>query len=250
MNKPLLENEVKLDNEELRKLENVIEVHERMFDISAKMTKKTSNVVSIDVTFLYPNEFEMLRRKKQIPLDLFIESVTGAESWLASGGKSGSPFMRSFNDLIVIKKVTLKEFMAFKKFLPKYFTHLHEGSLLVPIYGAYIVSRNSNFDYYIAMENLFFGMKDWYLYDFKGSVTKRFSKPPVIPLDINFLIDRNSEPIFCKENVLKHLSATLDYLVENNIVDYSLILVVEVENQNDYYMDGNRFHLGMVDYLR
>ena len=100
------------------------------------------------------------------------------------------------------------------------------------------------------MENLFYGMKDWYLYDFKGSITKRFSKPPVIPLDINFLIDRNSEPIFCRDNVLKYLSPTLKYLVDNNIVDYSLILVVEIDNPKDYYMDGNRFHLGIVDYLR
>jgi hypothetical protein len=159
--------------------------------------------------------------------------------------------MRSFNDLLVIKKVNLKEFSAFRKFLPKYFSHVHDGSLLVPIYGAFIVTRNANnSDYYIAMQNLFFGMKNWYLYDFKGSVTRRFSKWPVVPLDVNFLIDRNSEPIFCKENVLKHLSATLDYLTENNIVDYSLILVVEVENEKDYYMDGNRFHIGIVDYLR
>jgi len=60
------------------------------------------------VNFLFPNEFEQLRRKKNIPLPLFIESVGGAEAWLATGGKSGSPFMRSFNDLLVIKKVNLK----------------------------------------------------------------------------------------------------------------------------------------------
>jgi len=93
-------------------------------------------------------------------------------------------------------------------------------------------------------------MKEWYLYDFKGSVTKRFSRPPTIPLDINYLIDRNSEPIFCKDNVLKHLSSTLDYLAKNNIVDYSLILVVEIEHKNDYYLDGNRFQIGIVDYMR
>ena len=71
-------------------------------------------------------------------------------------------------------------------------------------------------------------MKEWHLYDFKGSVTKRFSKPPVIPLDINFLVDRCSEPIFSKENVIKNLSSTVNYLCENNVIDYSLILVVEI----------------------
>lgn len=140
--------------------------------------------------------------------------------------------------------------MCFKKFLPEYFSHLHSGSLLVPIYGAYIVTKNSTSNYYIVMKNLFFGMKDWYLYDMKGSVTRRFSKWPTVPLDVNFLIDRNSEPIFCKDNILKDLSSTLDYLVKNNIVDYSLILVVEIENQKDYYMDGNRFQIGIIDYLR
>lgn len=120
--------------------------------------------------------------------------------------------------------------MTFKKFLPKYFTHLHEGSVLTPIYGAFIIERKGNLstDYYVVMENLFFGMKEWHLYDFKGSVTRRFSKPPVIPLDVNFLIDRHSEPIFCKDNVLRNLSSTLDYLADNNVIDYSLILVVEI----------------------
>lgn len=59
--------------------------------------------------------------------------------------------MRSFNDLLVIKRVNVKEFTAFKKFLPKYFTHLREGSLLVPIYGAYIVTRNNSNEYFIVM---------------------------------------------------------------------------------------------------
>ena len=35
-------------------------------------------------------------------------------------------------------------------------------------------------------------MNNWQIYDFKGSRTKRYSKPPVIPLDINYLLDRNS----------------------------------------------------------
>jgi len=49
---------------------------------------------------------------------------------------------------------------------------------------------------------------------------------------------------------LKHLGSTLDYLAKNNIVDYSLILVVEIENKNDYFLDGNRFQIGIVDYMR
>lgn len=140
--------------------------------------------------------------------------------------------------------------MTFKKSLSRYFTHLQGGSILTPIYGAFIINKNMSSEYYIVMQNLFFGMKQWHLYDFKGSVTRRFSKPPVIPLDINFLIDRQSQPIFCKDNVIKNLSATLEYLCQSNVIDYSLILVVEIEQSGDYYLDGNRFQIGMVDYMR
>jgi hypothetical protein len=93
-------------------------------------------------------------------------------------------------------------------------------------------------------------MKNYYLYDFKGSTMRRFSRKPVIPLDINFIIDRNSEPIFCKDNALRYLEPTLGYLCGNKLIDYSLILVMEIEDENDYYMDGNRFTLGIIDYLR
>lgn len=99
-----MESEIIVENDELRKLVTVIEVHERMFQINQKIAKETKNV-AIEITSLYPNEFEILRKKKNIPLDLFIETVAGSDAWMASGGKSGASFMRSFNDLIVIKKI-------------------------------------------------------------------------------------------------------------------------------------------------
>lgn len=64
-------------------------------------------------------------------------------------------------------------------------------------------------EYYIVMENLFFGMNNWQIYDFKGSRIKRYSKPPVIPLDINYLLDRNSEPLMTAHNILGDLPRTL-----------------------------------------
>ena len=34
------------------------------------------------------------------------------------------------------------------------------------------------------------------------------------------------------------------------MIDYSLILVVEIESSDDYFLDGNRFQIGVVDYMR
>ena len=91
-------------------------------------------------------------------------------------------------------------------------------------------------------------MSNWQIYDFKGSKTKRFSKPPVIPLDINYIIDRNSEPLITATNILADLPKTLNFLAKNNIIDYSLILAIE--DQNSGNLDGCPIKIGIVDYLR
>ena len=52
-------------------------------------------------------------------------------------------------------------------------------------------------------------MNNWQIYDFKGSRNRRFSKPPIIPLDLNYLLDRNSEPIFTSVDILGKFKPTL-----------------------------------------
>jgi hypothetical protein len=39
---------------------------------------------------------------------LYIQTIAGVESWANTGGKSGSPFMRAHNDLVIVKKITEK----------------------------------------------------------------------------------------------------------------------------------------------
>lgn len=58
-------------------------------------------------------------------------------------------------------------------------------------------------EYYLVMENLFFGMGDnLTVYDLKGSETNRWEKKKKgVLLDTNFRVDRNAEPIpILKEN--------------------------------------------------
>jgi len=46
-----------------------------------------------------------LRESLGINAELFIPTISGAESWVTNGGKSGSLFMRSHNDLVVVKRI-------------------------------------------------------------------------------------------------------------------------------------------------
>jgi hypothetical protein len=85
-----------------------------------------------------------------------------------------------------------KEFECLWKMLPKYFKHIEEPTLLSRIYGAYEVTKNSKTEYLVIMENVFFGMEQWEVYDLKGTRWRRYSKPPYLCMDINYLLDRNS----------------------------------------------------------
>ena len=75
----------------------------------------------------------------------------------------------------------------------------NQPSLLVKIYGMFkIEMKNQNY-FFLAMENLWFGldMENQKTYDLKGSAANRFVKNDqnVVLLDTNFKLDRNSEPI-------------------------------------------------------
>jgi len=98
----------------------------------------------------------------------------------------------------------------FKKFAMDYFRHIHrhlleKPSLLSKIYGMFEIRDRGTTEYYLVMENLFYGMgdpKDLTVYDLKGSETNRWEKKKKgVLLDTNFRIDRNAEPIpIFKEN--------------------------------------------------
>jgi hypothetical protein len=62
------------------------------------------------------------------------------------------------------------------------------------------------------MENMYFGMNKWITYDLKGTRWKRFSKLSNSYMDVNLLLDRNSEPLFSSTDVLLHLKKTVEFL--------------------------------------
>lgn len=73
----------------------------------------------------------------------------------------------------------------------------NQKSVLNKIYGMFEIQHSKGSLYYIAMENLFYGLNDNLLvYDLKGSEAKRWKKKTGSTLlDTNYLIDRNGEPL-------------------------------------------------------
>eukprot|EP00825_Cyclidium_porcatum_P002855 TRINITY_DN11325_c0_g1_i5.p2 TRINITY_DN11325_c0_g1~~TRINITY_DN11325_c0_g1_i5.p2 ORF type:complete len:206 (+),score=37.66 TRINITY_DN11325_c0_g1_i5:77-694(+) len=124
--------------------------------------------------------------------------------------------------------------------------------LLVKIFGMYEV-KNSNKEssYYIVMENVFIDIpvNEQYvkIYDLKGSETNRLKATGKVQLDTNFKICRNGEPILVRrEYYQKFMDRCIQndtkFLLQQKVVDYSLLLVVNTQNQT--------IRLSIIDYLR
>ena len=105
--------------------------------------------------------------------------------------------------------------------------------------------------YFIAMENLFFGIHPSpKVYDLKGSELNRFiskvSEGNQTLLDTNYRVDRNGEPLPLKaENydfIDKAIKNDSDFLSTLRVVDYSLLLLIDEER--------SFVRMGVIDYLR
>ncbi|CAD8201944.1 unnamed protein product [Paramecium pentaurelia] len=211
----------------------------------------------IEVLIYFPTQFEALRLLAGITLAQFIKSISSTNIWSASGGKSQSKFYKSNDELFVFKKLEQdKEFMMFKQFALDYFKHMYrhfyesKPSLLSKIFGMFEIRDRGQTEYYLVMENLYFGMGDpsnLLVYDLKGSETNRLEKKKKgVLLDTNFRIDRNSEPIpILKENYRyndRAFQIDCKFLNKQNVIDYSLLLIIDQKQK--------KLRMGIIDYLR
>ncbi len=59
--------------------------------------------------------------------DVFVKALSRCYKWDATGGKSGSVFMKSRDDRFVIKQLSRLEMDALYKFAPAYFEYMSQA---------------------------------------------------------------------------------------------------------------------------
>ena len=210
------------------------------------------------INVYYPIQFEALRACNNITLASFIKSISASMNWLEnSGGKSNASFIKTYDNLYVFKQLDKSDFRLFSQFIFSYFEFMwniydtNRPSLLAKIYGLFEVQTETGKKYFIAMENLFFGIDSHTktrVYDLKGSELNRYLKPNKLKqqtfLDTNLKIDQNGEPLPISNENIKWIFNALDndtcFLASQQIVDYSMLLII-----ND---DDNTLKMGIIDY--
>ena len=231
----------------------------------------------IDVVIYYPRQFEALRIAYCCAYEDLLASLTKSNVWSdVSGGKSKATFYKTSDEKYLFKSISQYEFNMFLKIAFPYFNHIDKylfhnmPSLLMKILGVYKIKIKKQDEnkcvvenyYLMMMENLNYGFNlindKISSYDLKGSTINRYIKKKekmeknnIVLLDSNFKEDFNWGPIPLESDLfgLLLLSVYNDtlFLFKMGIVDYSLLLYI---NQEDQISKNKIIRVGIIDFIR
>ncbi|KAF5384947.1 hypothetical protein D9615_001145 [Tricholomella constricta] len=226
-----------------------------------------SGDLTISCTVLYPEQFDALRRTYDCEKSM-IESLSRCVKWNASGGKSGSAFLKTRDDRFIAKELSKPELQTMETFAPAYFDYMSSAvsanrpTLLAKHFGCFkLTFRKTGKDRgpgkskstqmnLLVMENLFYDRRFTKIYDLKGSTRNRHvqstGRENEVLLDENLVETAHLNPFYLREHSKRILRGALyndsKFLADINVMDYSL--VVGVDSQN------NELVVGIVDYIR
>lgn len=184
-------------------------------------------------------------------------------SWDSSGGKSGSAFLKTLDDRLVVKQLSPSELDAFIKFAPNYFEFMAQAffhelpTALAKIFGFYQIqirnptrsNKNLKMDV-LVMENLFYNRKSSRIFDLKGSMRNRHvqqtGRENEVLLDENMVEFIYESPLFVRNHSKTSLRLSLFndtlFLAKMNVMDYSLVVAIDDEKQE--------LIVGIIDFIR
>ncbi|OSD06137.1 hypothetical protein PYCCODRAFT_1361249 [Trametes coccinea BRFM310] len=226
-----------------------------------------SGGLTISCTVLYPEQFDALRRTYDCERSI-IESLARCVKFDASGGKSGSAFLKTLDDRFIAKELSRAELQAMETFAPAYFDYMSSAvvanrpTLLAKIFGCYKITFRKSHKHQsgskskvtqmnlLVMENLFYGRHFSKIYDLKGSTRNRHvqstGRENEVLLDENLVETAHLAPFYVREHSKRILRGALfndsKFLADINVMDYSLVVGVDSAK--------NELVVGIVDYIR
>ncbi|KAH9858260.1 hypothetical protein C2E23DRAFT_880897 [Lenzites betulinus] len=226
-----------------------------------------SGGLTISCTVLYPEQFDALRRTYDCERSM-IESLARCVKFDASGGKSGSAFLKTLDDRFIAKELSRAELQAMETFAPTYFDYMSSAvvaqrpTLLAKIFGCFKITFRKSHRHQsgskskvtqmnlLVMENLFYDRHFSKIYDLKGSTRNRHvqstGRENEVLLDENLVQTAHLTPFYVREHSKRILRGALfndsKFLADINVMDYSLVVGVDSAN--------NELVVGIVDYIR
>lgn len=148
---------------------------------------------------------------------------------LEVSGKSGSIFLRSHDNRLVIKTIEDHEIEVLKAILPHLLLYLeqHPGSLLCRFMGAYALRVGASAMHFVVMENLL-QRPAHELYDLKGTTEDRWVDPASggVLKDLNFAGRTVLLQPPARAQLVQALCDDAEFLESIGVMDYSILLGV------------------------
>lgn len=240
-------------------------------DLESTMLKKTSvhlkyqfqdGDTQLSCKLFFAEQFEAFRRKCGLQ-DNFVRSLARCIKWNSTGGKSGSAFLKTLDDRFVIKGLSTSELDSFVKFAQSYFEYMAQAlfhdlpTVIAKIFGFYQIHMKNPYTGktikidVLIMENLFYqSPKNLRIFDLKGSMRNRHveqtGKENEVLLDENMVEYIYESPLFVRQYDKKLLRSSLwndtIFLSKVNVMDYSLVIGIDDENQT--------LTVGIIDCIR
>ncbi|KAG6914163.1 hypothetical protein DXG01_002001 [Tephrocybe rancida] len=208
-------------------------------------------------TVYYAKQFDLLRRRCGVD-DTFLKSLRHSANWAADGGKSRSNFWKTSDDRFIIKTLVdawnVADLQVLIDLAPSYFRYMdatvNKATVLAKMMGFYTIEiRNletgniqSKADL-LVMENLFYDQTVAKTFDLKG-IQGRKVKPST-----GVKVTQKSKTLFdgewiegqqkalmlvrphSKQVLRAAIRSDADFLARSNIMDYSLLVGVDVEHK-------------------
>ena len=217
-----------------------------------KLITHTTNQIEYDASFIeyFPKVFRKIRETDGINdkmLGISLNPMNNKKSMdklKQTKGRSGSFFFFSEDKRFIIKTITSSEleYLLFT-FMIEYFKYIisNNNTLLSKIYGVFSFTINDGAStiHVIIMQNLeaFDNKYRQYVFDLKGSTFQRRTKnitkgknSTLKDLDFTWIKRVNKQLInFSKEaknTLLKQVKQDINMLCCNNLMDYSLLLII------------------------
>ncbi|KAJ1555792.1 1-phosphatidylinositol-3-phosphate 5-kinase [Cladochytrium tenue] len=225
------------------------------------MYQFSDGLTRLECSAFYAEQFDALRRTCGFD-EIYIHSLARCFRWDASGGRSGSAFMKTTDDRLILKQLSKPEMEALLTFAPSYFTYVSEAfvqklpTVLAKIFGVYrigfrnpVTSRSLNIDV-LVMESLFYERTISRTFDLKGSTRNRHvqstGRQNEVLLDENLVEYLGKSPLFIRDHSKRLLSESIWndtlFLFKLNVMDYSLIVGIDEEKRE--------LVVGIVDFIR
>ncbi|KAI8379331.1 uncharacterized protein BYT42DRAFT_568429 [Radiomyces spectabilis] len=198
----------------------------------------------------FSEQFDALRRNCGCD-ESYILSLASCVKWDSSGGKSGSAFLKTKDDRLLMKQMSRYELDAFLRFAPAYFQYMSEAffrelpTVLAKIFGFYSIGyknsttgKSMRMDV-LVMENLFYQRNIKKIFDLKGSMRNRHvrstGKQDEVLLDENLVELIYQSPLFIRAHSKEILRSSLHndtlFLSSRGVMDYSLLVGIDEERQ-------------------